>query len=132
VAEAPGSAEVDAFLAGLPEAPRVALQALRESIQRLIPEATEAISYGVPTFIHHGPLVGFGTTKAQCSLYVMRPPLVAALRASLKPHQASGGTIHFAPEEPLPPAIIERLVRTRVHENEAAAVRRDLRRPRRD
>ncbi|MFA7250149.1 MAG: DUF1801 domain-containing protein [Dehalococcoidia bacterium] len=122
------SPEVDAFLAALPEAQRDALQRLRDDIHALVPAATEAISYGVPTLILHGPLLALGATKTQCSLYVMRPKLVAALRASLAPHQASGGTIHFAPEDPLPPAILERIVRERVFENEAAAVRRSERR----
>lgn len=122
------SPEVDAFLAALPEAQRAALQALREELHRLVPEATEAISYGVPTLIHYGPLLGLGATKAQCSLYVMRPPLVASLRAAIAPRQASGGTIHFAPDDPLPPEIIERIVKARVFENEAAHVRRTQRR----
>jgi uncharacterized protein YdhG (YjbR/CyaY superfamily) len=120
--------DVDAFLEALPEPQRNALQLLREAIHALVPEATEAISFGVPTIIHHGPLLGFGPTKTQCSLYVMRPPLVASLRAQLKPHQASGGTIHFAPDDPLPPELLERIVRARAFENEAAEVRRAQRR----
>ena len=122
------SPEVDAFLAALPDAQRTALQDLRDTIHRLVPEATEAISYGVPTLIHYGPLLGIGVTKAQCSLYVMRPPLVASLRAAIAPRQASGGTIHFAPDDPLPPAIIERIVKARVIENEATHLRREQRR----
>lgn len=124
----PRAPEVDAFLAALPAEQRDALQLLREAIHALVPGATEAISYGVPTILHHGPLLGFGTTKTQCSLYVMRPPLVASLRASLKPHQASGATIHFAADDPLPPEILERIVRARAFENEAAQVRREQRR----
>ena len=126
--DAQSSPEVDAFLAALPEAQRVALQHLREAIHALVPDATEAISYGVPTILRHGPLLGFGTTKTQCSLYVMRPPLVASLRAAIAPRQASGGTIHFAPDDPLPPAIIERIVKARVIENEATHIRREQRR----
>lgn len=122
------SVEVDAFLAALPETQRIALQDLRDTIHRLVPEATEAISYGVPTLIHYGPLLGLGVTKAKCSLYVMRPPLVASLRAAIAPRQASGGTIHFAPDDPLPPEIIERIVKARAFENEAAHVRREQKR----
>ena len=119
--------EVDAFLAALPEPIRGALQNLRDAIHALLPEATEAISYGVPTILHYGPLLGIGATKTQCSLYVMRPPLVASLRAAIAPRQASGGTIHFAPDDPLPPEIIERIVKARAFENEAAHVKRTQR-----
>jgi len=120
MAEQSASPEVDAVLAALPEAQRTALQDLRDTLHRLVPDATEAISFGVPTLIHCGPLVGFGATKTECSLHVMRPGLVASLRAAIAPRRASGGTIHFAPAEPLPMDIIERIVRARVHENEVA------------
>jgi uncharacterized protein YdhG (YjbR/CyaY superfamily) len=115
------SAEVDAFLAALPAAQRAALQDLRDALHQLVPDATEAISFGLPTLIYHGPLVGFGATKTECTLHVVRPSLVASLRAAIAPRRASGGNIHFAPSEPLPLEIIERIVRERVHENEVAA-----------
>lgn len=114
------SREVDGILAALPEAQRAALQDLRDTLHMLVPEATEAISFGVPTFIYGGPLLGFGATKTECSLHVMRPALVASLRAAIAPRRASGGTIHFSPSDPLPSEIIERIVRERVHENEVA------------
>ncbi len=109
------------MLAALPEAQRAALQNLRDMLHQLVPDATEAISFGVPTLIHHGPLVGFGAAKTECSLHVMRPALVASLRAAIAPRRASGGTIYFAADKPLPLEVIEQIVRTRVHENEVAA-----------
>lgn len=124
MAEQSASPEVDAVLAALPEAQRTALQDLRDTLHRLVPDATEAISFGVPTLIHCGPLVGFGATKTECSLHVMRPALAASLRAAIAPRRASGGTIHFAPDEPLPPEVIEHIVRTRLHENDVAEFRR--------
>ena len=125
MAEHPTSPEVDAALAALPGAQRAALQDLREALHRLVPHATEAISFGVPTLIHCGPLVGFKATKTECSLHVMRPALVASLRAAIAPHRASGGTIYFAPDEPLSPELVERIVRARMHENEVAEFKRN-------
>ena len=120
------SAEVDAFLAGVPEAQRVALQDLRAAIQALVPEATEVMSNGLPTLIHFGPLVSFGphaSNRALCSLYVLQPKLVAAMRSAIAPHAVSGGTIHFAVDAPLSAALLERIVRDRARENEAAHIR---------
>lgn len=128
MAEQSTSPEVDAVLAALPEAQRAALQDLRDAIHRLVPDATEAMSYGVATVIHYGPLLGIGATKTQCSLYVMRPSLVASLRAAIAPRRTSGGTINFDPDDPLPAEILERIVRTRMHENEAAHFRSTQRR----
>jgi uncharacterized protein YdhG (YjbR/CyaY superfamily) len=83
--------EIDAFLNALPADQRAALQGLRAAIRALVPDATEAISYGVPTFFHEGALLAYGAAKAHCSLYVMRPRLLAALKDEIAPHRASGG-----------------------------------------
>jgi uncharacterized protein YdhG (YjbR/CyaY superfamily) len=122
--------EIEAFLDGLPPEQRAALQRLRLAIRALIPEATEAISYGVPTFFHHGALLAYGAAKAHCSLYVMRPRLVASLKDEVAPHRASGGTIQFAADQPISADLLARIVRARVEENEAAAAQRRTRRPR--
>jgi len=121
-----GAPEVDAFLATVAEPRRAALQALREAIGGLIPDATETMSNGIPTFIHFGPLIGLAphaSNRALCSLYVMQPKLLAAMRSALVGHTVSGGTIHFAPDAPLAPALLERIVRDRARENEAAHIR---------
>ena len=41
--------DVDEYLARLPEASRVALERLRKIVRSLVPQATEVISYGLPT-----------------------------------------------------------------------------------
>lgn len=118
------SAEVDAYLAAVPEPQRAALQALREALHALQPEATEVMSAGIPTLIHYGPLVGFGTNGTRCSLFVMQAKLLASMRSAITPpHAVSGATIHFPPESPLPPALLERVVRDRSRENQAAHIR---------
>ena len=120
VLAATGSVAVDEFLGALEPDARAALEQLRGLIRATAPEATETISYDVPTFHHHGALVAYGVAKQHCSFYVMRPPLVATLRDEIAPHRASGGTIHFTAEHPLPAALVERVVRARMAENEAA------------
>lgn len=128
--EQSGTSEVDAILAALPDAQRTALQDLRESLHRLVPDAIETVTFGVPTLIHGGPLVGFGATKTECSLHVLRPALVASLRAAIAPRRTSGGTIHFPPDKPLPFEVIEQIVRVRLHENDVADFKRTHQTPR--
>ena len=130
-APAPTSAEVDAVLARLPEAQRTALQAIRDAAHRAVPEATEVISNGLPTLIHFGPLLSFGphaSNRALCSLYALQPKLLASMRSAIAPHTVSGGTIHFAPDDPLPDALVERIARERARENAAAHIRAQQRR----
>ena len=109
-------ASTDEYLADLPAEKRVALERLREQIRAAAPEATEAISYGMPAFKLDGRyLVGFGATKDRCSLYTGRAPL-QAFAAELAGYRVWKGTINFGADRPLPDDLVIRLVRLRVAE----------------
>lgn len=114
-----GAADVDAYLAALPEDQRRALKTLREAIKRAAPEVTERISYGIPTCRLHGrPLVGFGATKNHCSFYLMSTAVMESHRDELIGHDTGKGTIRFPPDAPPPDALVRRLVEARLAENE--------------
>ena len=112
--------EVDAYLAAVPEPSRVALEQLRKTIRSAAPKATEAIGYAIPTFYHHGPLVSFSAPSKHCSFYVMSPAVMKAFQKELEPYDTATATIRFSPEKPLPAALVRRLVKARIEENEAA------------
>ena len=58
------SAEIDAFLAGLPDDLRTALETLRGQIATAAPDAVETIAYSVPAFRYRGrPLVSFSAGR---------------------------------------------------------------------
>jgi len=117
------SAEIDDFLAGLPADVRTALDTLRAMIATAAPEAIEAISYSVPAFKYRGrPLVSFSagrTPKRVCSFYLQSPAVMDAHRDELAAYDTSKGTIHFAPDAPLPQELVTRLVRARMAETDA-------------
>ena len=70
---------VDAYLATLHADQHEALQRLRAEIARLVPDAVEAISYGMPTFKLHGRgLVWFAAWKAHCSIYPLTDTFLEA------------------------------------------------------
>jgi hypothetical protein len=76
-----GPADVDAWLAALPADQRGALQALRELILSIVPDAEELISYQVPTVRYEGAaLVAFGAFPDHLSLLLMSPPAAKTLR----------------------------------------------------
>jgi len=110
--------DVDSYLAALPEAQRAALDKLRKTIRAAAPKAEEAISYQIPVFKYHGPLVFFAGFRDHCSLFVPGKALVKSLQAELKPFKTSGATIRFSPEHPLPAALVRKIVKARVSENE--------------
>ena len=110
--------DIDSYLAKVPADARVALQNLRRTIRSAVPDATECISYGIPAFRHHGLLVFFAAFKNHCSFF----PGAAILKNyqdELKGYATSKGTIRFPIDNPLPAALVTKMVKARVRENEA-------------
>jgi uncharacterized protein YdhG (YjbR/CyaY superfamily) len=110
-------ASVAAYLRAVPPAPRAALRKLRQTIKAAAPEATEGISYGMPCFKHHGMLLCFAAFKDHCSLF-MGTYLTKALKHELAAYETSKGTIRFTADKPLPAALVRRLVKARIAQNE--------------
>jgi uncharacterized protein YdhG (YjbR/CyaY superfamily) len=110
--------DVDEYLAGVPEPARSTLHKIRAVIHSVVPrEATEVISYRIPMFKYKGMLVGFAAFSNHCSLFPGASP-VEAFKEELKAFQTSKGTIHFPLDKPLPAALVKKLVKARVAENE--------------
>ena len=108
---------VDDYLAALPEEARATLEKLRKVVKAAVPKATEVISYQMPMYKHHGMLVGFAAFKDHCSFFPGAHP-IATHKDELKAYETSKGTIRFPIGKPLPAALVKKLVKTRVAENE--------------
>lgn len=115
------AATVDEYLARLDEPRRAALSKLRAQIRQAAPEAEEVISYQIPTYRQHGPLVHFASQPKHLSFTVVSLSVVEAFREELEDFDVSGRTVRFSPEKPLPAALVKRIVEQRVRENEARA-----------
>lgn len=108
---------IDAYLANLPSAQREALESLRVQLHALLPGAAEVISYRLPTIRYRNRMiVSFGATGSHCSLYVLSNTLLEPFRERLAGFQAGKGTVRFSPEHPLPPDLVEALVRAKMAE----------------
>ena len=81
----------------------------------------EVISYQIPMFKYHGPLVFFAAFKNHCSFYVVSKPIMEVFTSELKPWDTSGTTIHFSAKNPLPASLVKNIVKARIEENEAKA-----------
>lgn len=115
---ASGSAAIDAYLAKVPAVMRAALEALRKQLGAAAPEAEEGVTYGVPALriAGGGPIISFGASSKHCALYVMSPAVMEAHTTALKGLDTSKGTIRFAPDAPLPAALVKKLVKARLAE----------------
>ena len=111
---------IDTYLATRPTDQRAALQRLRAEVARLVPDAVETISYGLPTFKLYGRgLLSFAGWKAHCSIYPLTGSFLDAHAEELKGYRRTKGSLHFTAEQPLPDALLEKLVRARVADLEA-------------
>src|SRR5882762_3562708 len=109
---------VDEYLADVPEPARGTLNKIRAAIRSAVPpEATECISYGMPAFKHKGVLVWFAAFSDHCSLFPTAS-VIEAFKKELKGYTTSKGTIHFPTDKPLPAALVKKLVKARVAQNE--------------
>jgi uncharacterized protein YdhG (YjbR/CyaY superfamily) len=112
---------IDEYLARVSEDQRVALERLRGIIRAAAPQAEECISYRIPTFRLHGALVGFGATANHCAFYLLSSCTVADHSRELANYDTSKGTIRFQPDEPLPAALVRKLVKARMRENQRSS-----------
>jgi len=109
---------VDEYLARVSEPTRSTLNKMRAVIRSVVPpEATEAISYGIPAFKYKGRLVWFAAFSKHCSLFPTAA-VIEAFKKDLKGFTISKGTIQFPIDKPLPTALIKKLVKARVRQNE--------------
>ena len=110
-----GPASVDDYFAGLPDDARAALQTLREQIRAAAPEATEGIAYQMPAFRQDGRfLVSYAAFKDHCSLFPGTGQMLEELGDEIAPYMSGKGTIRFTVESPLPPDLVEKVVRSRL------------------
>jgi uncharacterized protein YdhG (YjbR/CyaY superfamily) len=111
--------DTDEYLAAVPEPARSTLKKIRAAIRFAVPaEATEAISYGMPAFKYKGALVWFAAFSDHCSFFPGSGRVIAAFQDELEKFQTSKGTIRFPVDKPLSAALVKKIVKARIAENE--------------
>jgi uncharacterized protein YdhG (YjbR/CyaY superfamily) len=112
----PTPATVDEYIAGFSGEAKERLLALRRVIREAAPDATEKISYGMPTFVLHGNLIHYAAHQHHIGVYPM-PTGVEAFKDDLSEYQTAKGSVQFPLDRPMPYDLIGRIVRYRVAEN---------------
>jgi uncharacterized protein YdhG (YjbR/CyaY superfamily) len=114
------SRSIDRYIGGRPAAVQPILRKLRATVQRAAPQAEESISYGIPAFKLHGALVYFAAFKNHIGLY---PPVRGntKLQTAVSIYAGAKGNLRFPLDQPIPYALIARIVKFRARQNMAKA-----------
>lgn len=118
-----GATTVDEYLAAAPADRRPTLELLRATIRAAAPAATETIAYDMPALrtTEGRFLVSYAAYKRHYSLFPASDAVRAALGDEIAPYVAGRGTIQFRVDEPLPTALVSRVVEIRVTETADAS-----------
>ena len=110
---------IDQYMAGVPEPARTTLKKMRTAIRSALPsDATETISYRIPAFKRKNILVWFAAFSDHCSLFPTTS-VIAEFKDELKGYSTSKGTIHFPLDKPPPIALIKKIVKVRVKQDQS-------------
>ena len=116
------AADVRKYIAALPPGPRRRMQQIRALIRATAPGAVDHFSYRIPVFKLDGqPLVWYAAFKNHISLFPITPALLRAHKLDVSGYQTSKGTIRMPLSEPLPAALVKRLVKARAAEARSRA-----------
>jgi uncharacterized protein YdhG (YjbR/CyaY superfamily) len=109
-------ATVDEYIAAYPPKVRAILRKIRSTLRKAAPGAEERISYRMPSFVQNGTLVYYAAFKNHIGLY---PPVIgdAKLLKDVAKYANEKGNLRFPLDEPIPYALIGRIVKARAKEN---------------
>ena len=111
-----GFTSIDEYIATFPDAIQQILQELRATIHAAAPDATEKISYQMPTFFLKGNLVHFAAYKNHIGFYPA-PRGIEAFKDELSVYKGAKGSVQFPIDQPMPLELIGKIVKFRVAEN---------------
>ena len=101
---------IDEYHASFPTDIQKILQELRQTVKQVAPEATETISYNIPTFKN---LISYAGYKKHIGFYAGSSALIV-FKDELTRYKTSKGTIQFPIDKPLPTALIRKIIKFRV------------------
>src|ERR1700720_3125242 len=115
------SKDIDSYIASYPQKTQVFLKKMQAVICKAAPQATEAISYGVPTYKLNGNLVHFGGFKSHIGFFPT-PSGIKHFQKELSAYKTSKGAVQFPIEKPIAVGLVAKIVEFRVKESAEAQI----------
>jgi len=111
-------ATVDEYISSFPEDIQVILQKVRTVVLEAAPDAQEQISYSMAGYFLQGWLVWFGGFKNHVGMYPITDAL-EPIKQELSVYKQTKGGIQFPYKNPIPYALIGRMVKLLVEDQKA-------------
>ena len=108
--------DIDKYISSFPDEVQKILEEIRTTIRQAAPDAAETIKYAMPTFVLNGNLVHFAAFKNHIGFYPV-PSGIEAFKKELSVYKGAKGSVQFPINEPIPLALISKIVKFRVNEN---------------
>lgn len=113
---------IDEYIAEFPPEIQQVLQEIRALIKASAPDATEKMSYAMPTFYLNGNLAHFAAFTKHIGFYPTASG-IEAFKEELGPYKTGRGSVQFPLGQPMPTDLIRRIVEHRVEENTRKATK---------
>jgi uncharacterized protein YdhG (YjbR/CyaY superfamily) len=109
---------IDLYIQRFPDNVKRILSEVRSTIKKAAPDATEKISYQMPSLYYNGNLVWFAAFKNHIGFYPTASG-ITEFKDELKPYKHAKGSVQFPIDQPIPLKLITKIVKFRVAENTA-------------
>ncbi len=115
---------VDEYLSALPDDVRTMLEKLRKTIKQAAPDAEELISYKIPGYKQNGYVIFFAAFKEHCSLVPVDKEVQQMFAKELEGYKINNYTVHFTVQNPLPAALVKKIVKMKLKKNAEKALKK--------
>ena len=106
---------IDDYLTNVDPAKRKELERIRTLAKKTVPEAEEAISYGMPTLTYQGkPFLGFATRKHHIGIYPYSGQVIEELKDQLHEYGFSKGAIRVPLDHPISDELLKQIIHHRL------------------
>ncbi|MBS1511340.1 MAG: DUF1801 domain-containing protein [Bacteroidetes bacterium] len=113
-------ADVDSYIKQFPVPVQQLLQQLRNTIRKAAPNAEEIISYQMPAYKQDGMVAYFAAYANHIGFYPTASPIVY-FQKEIALYKNSKGAVQFPLDQPLPLALVKKMVLFKLKENKAKA-----------
>ncbi|MFN6148386.1 MAG: iron chaperone [Planctomyces sp.] len=103
-----GSQEIDTYISQFPQNVQLLLSQIRTTVTKAVPQAEEAMKYGIPTLRMNTNLLHYAAFEKHIGLYPT-PGGMQEFAAELKGYVQGKGSVQLPLDQPLPLDLIRRI-----------------------